>query len=205
MAGKVGRPKREEEVTSILLRLPPALLKSVERCQTQLALQEDVRLTRTEAFWRILEAGCEAIAQRREATEVSTTAPAQMSIYKISEISGVDVDIPGYGFPEDVELPEPVREDHDGHVPQETNKDNGNIVLQEDKHVVARNPSAQHTEMPDKDALMARLQQMRASGLSLQQIADQLNAEGLPTLSSKGRWQKGTVAKLLTKHQTQPA
>jgi hypothetical protein len=50
---------------------------------------------------------------------------------------------------------------------------------------------------PDKAALVTRLQQMRASGLSLSQIAGQLQAEGLPTLSGKGQWQKGTVDKLL--------
>jgi hypothetical protein len=50
---------------------------------------------------------------------------------------------------------------------------------------------------PDKAALVARLHQMRASGLSLSQIASQLQAEGLPTLSGKGQWQKGTVDKLL--------
>jgi Recombinase len=50
---------------------------------------------------------------------------------------------------------------------------------------------------PDKAALVMRLQQMRASGLSLSQIAGQLQAEGLPTLSGKGQWQKGTVDKLL--------
>jgi hypothetical protein len=38
---------------------------------------------------------------------------------------------------------------------------------------------------------------MRARGLSLSQIAGQLQAEGLPTLSGKGQWQKGTVDKLL--------
>jgi len=38
---------------------------------------------------------------------------------------------------------------------------------------------------------------MRTSGLSLAQIASQLQAEGLPTLSGKGQWQKGTVDKLL--------
>ena len=38
---------------------------------------------------------------------------------------------------------------------------------------------------------------MRANGMSLKTMADQLQAEGLPTLSGYGRWQKGTVDKLL--------
>jgi len=38
---------------------------------------------------------------------------------------------------------------------------------------------------------------MQAEGLSLQKIADRLNADGVPTLSGKGRWQKGTIGNLL--------
>ena len=38
---------------------------------------------------------------------------------------------------------------------------------------------------------------MQAEGLSLQAIVNKLNAEGVPTLSGKGRWQKGTVENLL--------
>jgi excisionase family DNA binding protein len=50
---------------------------------------------------------------------------------------------------------------------------------------------------PDKSDILARLRAMQAEGLSLQAIANQLNAEDVPTLSGKGRWQKGTIAKLL--------
>ena len=67
-------------------------------------------------------------------------------------------------------------------LPEEQSTD-GNTVLQ---------PSL------DKAAMVARLRQMRAGGMSLSQIADQLQAEGLSTLSGRGQWQKGTVAKLLT-------
>jgi Recombinase len=48
-----------------------------------------------------------------------------------------------------------------------------------------------------KATLLQRLRAMQAEGLSLQAIANQLNAEGVPTLSGKGRWQKGTIANLL--------
>ncbi len=48
-----------------------------------------------------------------------------------------------------------------------------------------------------KAALLTRLRAMQAEGLSLQAIANQLNAEGVPTLSGKGRWQKGTISNLL--------
>jgi hypothetical protein len=46
-------------------------------------------------------------------------------------------------------------------------------------------------------AVLQRLRAMQAEGLSLQAIADRLNTEGVPTLSGKGRWQKGTVSNLL--------
>jgi hypothetical protein len=36
-----------------------------------------------------------------------------------------------------------------------------------------------------------------AERLSLQAIANQLNTEGVPTLSRKGCWQKGTISNLL--------
>jgi hypothetical protein len=50
---------------------------------------------------------------------------------------------------------------------------------------------------PEKAALVARLRERRAQRLSMQQMANELNSEGVPTLSGKGMWQKGTVAKLL--------
>jgi hypothetical protein len=40
-------------------------------------------------------------------------------------------------------------------------------------------------------------QTLKAEGLSLQKIADRFNRDGVPTLSGKGRWQKGTMGNLL--------
>jgi hypothetical protein len=51
--------------------------------------------------------------------------------------------------------------------------------------------------------LLTRLHTPREAGLSLQQIADLLNAERVPTLSGKGRWQKGTIGKLLGQPEDQ--
>ena len=48
-----------------------------------------------------------------------------------------------------------------------------------------------------RTAVLRRLRAMQAEGLSLQKIADRLNADGVPTLSGKGRWQKGTIGNLL--------
>jgi hypothetical protein len=93
--------------------------------------------------------------------------------------------------------PEPVREGDGGQPPQEMSGEKSNTVLQGNGHAAARAPSAQQPARPDKAALVVRLHEMRARGMSLKAMADQLQAEGLPTLSGKGQWQKGTVDKLL--------
>jgi len=52
--------------------------------------------------------------------------------------------------------------------------------------------------IPDpKAAVLPWLQVMRAAGISLQAMADRLNADSLPTSSGHGRWQQGTIGKLL--------
>jgi hypothetical protein len=48
-----------------------------------------------------------------------------------------------------------------------------------------------------KAAVLTRLRALQAEGLSLQAMANRLNDEGIPTLSGKGRWQKGTIGNLL--------
>jgi transcriptional regulator with XRE-family HTH domain len=48
-----------------------------------------------------------------------------------------------------------------------------------------------------KAALLARLQQMQTAGMTLQAMANQLNAEGRPTISGRGRWLPGTISNLL--------
>jgi hypothetical protein len=48
-----------------------------------------------------------------------------------------------------------------------------------------------------KADVLNRLRALKAQGLSLQAMAIRLNAEGVPTLSGRGRWQKGTVGNLL--------
>jgi hypothetical protein len=57
--------------------------------------------------------------------------------------------------------------------------------------------SSQPVMSEPKAAVRQRLQAMQAEGLSLQAIANRLNTEGVPTLSGKGRWQKGTISNLL--------
>jgi hypothetical protein len=48
-----------------------------------------------------------------------------------------------------------------------------------------------------KRALRARLRALQAEGLSLQAIANRFNTEGVPTLSGRGTWKKGTIGDLL--------
>jgi excisionase family DNA binding protein len=48
-----------------------------------------------------------------------------------------------------------------------------------------------------KSAILDRLRTMQAEGFSLQAMANRLNDEGIPTLSGRGRWQKGTIANML--------
>jgi hypothetical protein len=99
-----GRPKREEEVEVVFLRLPKDVLARVVRCTGRIEIKQGVKLNKTEAFRRILEAGCEALEGTREGSEI----PAQMKLSEIAEITSDDVNVPGYGFPEDEEeMPEP--------------------------------------------------------------------------------------------------
>jgi excisionase family DNA binding protein len=53
------------------------------------------------------------------------------------------------------------------------------------------------TPQARKAALLSRLRAMKSQGLSTQAIATQLNREGVPTLSGRGEWKKGTIANLL--------
>jgi hypothetical protein len=55
---------------------------------------------------------------------------------------------------------------------------------------------------PSKAELVTWLRTLRRSGMSLQHMAAELNGRGIPTLSGKGRWQKGTIGKLLTQNMT---
>ncbi len=112
-----GRPPRTEEVKGVFIRIPPALAQRVEHCQWLLQRQHGPRVTVNDAFRQTIEAGCEALEGTLEgkATPAPAQTPsteisdiAQISISKLSEISGDDITVPGYGFPEDEdEMPAP--------------------------------------------------------------------------------------------------
>ena len=47
--------------------------------------------------------------------------------------------------------------------------------------------------MSDRPELMERIAGMRASNMTLQAIADQLNAEGVPTLRGGAKWRPSSI------------
>ena len=59
------------------------------------------------------------------------------------------------------------------------------------RDVTRQRPPAQKAE------LLTRIRDLKTEGFSLQYIADRLNADGVPTISGRGRWQKGTIGNLL--------
>jgi excisionase family DNA binding protein len=71
------------------------------------------------------------------------------------------------------------------------------LVLPEDREPPHVTP-VDLTPVQRKAALVPRLRALQAQGLSMQAIANQLNAEGVPTLSGRGHWQKGTVSDFLS-------
>jgi hypothetical protein len=56
---------------------------------------------------------------------------------------------------------------------------------------------AQLDPVQRKAALVARLRELKAQGLTYEAIANQLNVERVPTISGRGHWTGGTVGKLL--------
>jgi len=58
-------------------------------------------------------------------------------------------------------------------------------------------PHLEMSPVQRKALLTKRLRELKAQGLTLQAIANQLNQEGVPTISGKGTWKKGTIGNLL--------
>ena len=89
MAGRPGRPKRTEEVTSLLLRLPPALLRKLDRCKAVLELREGGSLTRTSVFWRALDVGADVLMGEGEEhhflTRMVSTTEGQPSAREVEQ------------------------------------------------------------------------------------------------------------------------
>jgi DNA invertase Pin-like site-specific DNA recombinase len=56
----------------------------------------------------------------------------------------------------------------------------------------------------DRPVLVERIQELRGRGWSLQRIADQLNADGEPTLRGADRWQKSAVQRICGYERPKP-
>jgi hypothetical protein len=117
-----GRPPRTEEVKGVYIRISPALIDRVEHCHALLQRQRGPKFNQTAAYERIIEAGCAALEGTLEGTETPAQTPiadiSQISISKLSDISGDDITVPGYGFPEDEEdIPAPASHTNGTHAP----------------------------------------------------------------------------------------
>jgi hypothetical protein len=56
----------------------------------------------------------------------------------------------------------------------------------------------QYSEIQNsREKALKRIEDLRKQGLGYRRIAERLNAEGIPTLSGRGQWHKGSVWKLM--------
>jgi hypothetical protein len=64
-------------------------------------------------------------------------------------------------------------------------------------------PASRHSAlaMGEKAEVLQHIRSLQGQGLSLQAIANQLNAEGVPTSSGRGSWKKGTISNLLKEYK----
>jgi hypothetical protein len=62
---------------------------------------------------------------------------------------------------------------------------------------LTQEPSPVKALPSSKTEVLRRIRELKAEGFSLQHIADRLNADGVPTISGRGKWRKGTIGNLL--------
>ena len=60
-------------------------------------------------------------------------------------------------------------------------------------------PKKAKKQSPEQLVVMDRIRKLREEGLSYKKIAKKLNAQATPTFSGRGKWQAGTVQKLVQK------
>lgn len=53
--------------------------------------------------------------------------------------------------------------------------------------------------VPDEQAVISRARKLRATGATLRQVAELLNADGVPTKRDGGRWHAATVSRMLAR------
>jgi|SRR5215471_18874830 len=62
---------------------------------------------------------------------------------------------------------------------------------------LTREPSPVKALPSSKAEVLRRIRELKREGFSLKAIADRLNADRVPTISGRGKWQKGTIGNLL--------
>jgi hypothetical protein len=85
----VGRPRLNDEVAVMTLRLSPTLLARVNRCKALIELQEGSSPSRTQVLWRIIEEGCKAVEGQVQAPQTSMI-PEIPQVPQVTEIPDVD-------------------------------------------------------------------------------------------------------------------
>ena len=111
--GKSGRHESDIKREGYFFRLRPEVIARVKRCTPFLIMQEGVRMSKAEALEHLLTIACEAVEETGK--DKGTPVPAHAPISKISSISGEDISVPGYGFPEDAEETPRASQPHERH------------------------------------------------------------------------------------------
>jgi hypothetical protein len=163
-----GRPRREGEIEVVFLRLPIDVVERVAQCKGMIETRERKSFSRTEAFCRILEAGCEALERTLEGRVPA--APAQRSIAARAERAPIAQRATvANGTP-------PVYDDMLAFLGDEGEAEP--LVLPVDVPPAAETPIAKtpaRHALPREKLLAIAEERRRATGLSLKQFAQHLH------------------------------
>jgi hypothetical protein len=186
--GKSGRHKSEVEREGFFFRLRPDVITRVERCTPLLELQEGVRLSRAEAIEHLLTMACTAVEGRREGSPaLAQTSISQileispMSISRISEISGEDFSVPGFGFPEDEDEEE---------LPVSHTNGQGAPAASVTEPQTAETPSGKRqrsawNKVPPETLQAIADERTLCDGISYSEFAQRLHAKGIYAATAK--------------------
>jgi Recombinase len=135
------------------------------------------------------------ILQRRKGTRVETRDVSSEAVEQDDLQSIIAREVSRYfsseTFREQLFIPL-LRQTISSYLPREVTPERTRELTGEISRDVTRAPAS-----ADKASLLKRLRTMQAEGLGPQAMADQLNAEGVPTLRGEGRWHRGTISNLL--------
>jgi len=79
------------------------------------------------------------------------------------------------------------------------------IILRYQKKVSKKNVDQIQNDQagPARKRSLERVYKLRRKGCTLQEIADELNKQKIPTFSGKGKWHKGTVSLVMKRRGNQ--